>query len=149
MEENDVLNESTETQESTEVVDDTEIVDSTNEAVAEDTEIPEEGTEVTETESESNGVDEKLGAAASGESTQEDVQIEYVISYDEMQAAVKSAMEEYYSANAVQVIDVGSDAGIHKTLDELTFTEVCLVIIVLILLGRSILHIIGGKAWNR
>lgn len=143
MEENDVLNEDTE------VVDDTEMVDSINEATVEDPEIPEEDTEVIESGSESGSVDENPEAVVSGESESENIQVEYVISYDEIQASVKSAMEEYYAANAVQVIDVGSDYGIYKPLDELTLTEVCLVIIVLVLLGRSILKIIGGKSWDR
>ena len=73
----------------------------------------------------------------------------YVISYEEIELAVKNAMMDYYSSNTVQVVDAGDAPGINKSLDELSLTETCLVIIVLILLGRSILHIIGGRAWNK
>ena len=65
----------------------------------------------------------------------------------DLEALVNSALNEYFEQNTIRVVIVGD--GIHKPLGELTLTEVCLVIIVLILLGRSILHIIGGRAWKR
>ena len=103
----------------------------------------------TELESESTDSTE-LAGDANLELRDEDVPVPESsdVSSGDLAALLNGALNEYFEQNTIQVVIDAGD-GIHKSLDELTLTEVCLVIIVLILLGRSILHIIGGRAWNR
>lgn len=65
------------------------------------------------------------------------------------ETAIYNALTAYFENNTVQVVSTVDAPGINKPLDELSLTEICLVIIVLILLGRSILKIVGGRAWSR
>lgn len=71
------------------------------------------------------------------------------LSAEDVKSIVDSSLDEYFMGNAIQIMHVGDDLGIHKDITSFTLTETCLVIIVMILLGKSILNIIGGRAWGK
>lgn len=66
-----------------------------------------------------------------------------------VEEAVYSALDSYFAENVVLVRDESDMDGINKQISDFSLTEVCLVLIVLILLGASILKLIGGRVWNR
>lgn len=116
---------------------DTELL-STENVIETDTELVDEtGTESLDmengTEIENPEAGEQSGAASGSD----------------IEAAVYAAMESYFAENTILVSDAGDVPGIHKPIDEFSLTEVCLVIIVLILLGASIFKLIGERVWNK
>ena len=66
----------------------------------------------------------------------------------DIEAAVYAAMDSYFAENVILVSDTGDEPGIYKNVSDFSLTEACLVLIVLILLGWSILKMIGGKVWS-
>lgn len=130
---------------SSEVVDNIEMSEVT-ERPEENTESPVDNTELGNEEIDSTELIDGVDAESGNES--EAMQESSGIPSDELTDALNSVLDEYFEENTIQVEIVGNN-DIHKPLEDLTLTEICLVSIVLILLGRSILHIIGGRAWNR
>ena len=64
------------------------------------------------------------------------------------ETAIYNALTAYFDDNPLDVVMV-SDDGIDKELEDLTFEEVCLLGLLLLNLGSAILHIVGGRAWNK
>lgn len=67
----------------------------------------------------------------------------------DVEAAVYAALDSYFSENTVLVSEVGHAEGINKPIADFSLTEVCLVLILMILLGGSIFKLIGGRVWNK
>lgn len=114
----------------------------------EDTELLIENTEVTEV----NAADEEF----TSDEVETEIEMDVVVEGEQsgstvvdIEAAVYSALETYFEENTLLVSDVGNADGIHKKIVDFSLTEVCLVIIVLILLGGSIFKLIGGRVWNK
>lgn len=125
--------------ENTELINSTEIIVESTELVT-GTENEFESAELEDTEVEAATLEESGQESGSQQS----------ISLEDVEVVMFDTLTEYFSVAPVQAIIVDvDDPGVNKPIEEFTLVEVCLVIIVLILLGRAILDIIGGKAWSK
>lgn len=76
------------------------------------------------------------------------VPVQYLgVTDDEVEGSVLQALERFFSDATIGV--ELKDAGINKDLQSFTTTDVLLLVLVALVLGRAILDIIGGKGWKR
>lgn len=76
------------------------------------------------------------------------VPVQYLgVTDDEVEGSVFQALERFFSEVTIGV--ELKDAGINKDLQSFTTTDVLLLVLVALVLGRAILDIIGGKGWKR
>lgn len=69
-----------------------------------------------------------------------------VLTPEDLENAVFDGLERWAEEGTGQIIVQYYAPGIDKELEKFSLTEICLVIIVLVLLAASILKIIGGRA---
>lgn len=100
-----------------------------------------------ETEAGADSIEDDQEAAA--ETSEESTYSGTALTPENLEDAVFNGLERWAEEGSGQIIVQYYAPGIDKELNKFSLTEVCFVVIVLILLAGSILKIIGGKAWNR
>lgn len=144
--ENEILEETTEVSQE-DIVESSEVLPEVPEASAEVS--PEE----TDSGAETSQEDLEAGAdfieddpEAAADTLEESSDSGTALTPENLEDAVYNALEKWTYEGSGQIIVQYYAPGIDKELDKFSLTEVCLVLIVLILLAGSILKIIGGRA---
>lgn len=70
------------------------------------------------------------------------------VAAEAIREAVYQSLEDYFSTETVMV-SMEKDMGINTTIDDLGLTDILLLAIFLIMVGRGICDIIGGNGWRR
>lgn len=67
---------------------------------------------------------------------------------EEIREAVYQSLEDYFSTETITV-SVEKGQGINTPVDDLSLTDILLLALFLVVVGRGICDIIGGKGWRR
>lgn len=109
-------------------------------------EVPEASAEASPEETVSGSDSLQDGLEAVAETLEEASDSGTVFTPEDLENAVFNGLERWTEEGTGQIIVQYYAPGFRKELQKFTLTEICLVIIVLVLLAASILKIIGGRA---